>query len=137
MSWLESELREQPAALARLLERQGEQALELGAVFRREDVRYILIASRGSPSNAARAAPELGEYAAGSGATVVARGVNYATAHEIALKIRELSGLVVEAYSPADLMHGPIAAIQPGWPIVLVAPTGPAHESVAQIVPAL
>ena len=46
------------------------------------------------------------------GATVVARGVNYGTAFEIALKIRELSGLVVEAYSPADLMHGPIAAIR-------------------------
>ena len=48
------------------------------------------------------------------GATVVARGVNYGTAFEIALKIRELSGLVVEAYSPADLMHGPIAAIRRG-----------------------
>src|SRR5439155_22338916 len=67
----------------------------------------------------------LGEYADCSGATVVARGVNYATAHEIALKGRELSGLVVEAYSPADLMHGPIGAIRPGWPVVLVAPTGP------------
>ena len=64
------------------------------------------------------------------GATVVARGVNYGTAFEIALKIRELSGLVVEAYSPADLMHGPIAAIQPGWPVIVVAPTGPARPSV-------
>ena len=44
---------------------------------------------------------------------------------------------MVEAYSPADLMHGPIAAIQPGWPVVVVAPTGPAHESVAELVPAL
>ena len=34
-------------------------------------------------------------------------------------------------------MHGPIAAIRPGWPVVLVAPTGPAHESVAQTLPAL
>src|SRR5436305_7873836 len=59
MSWLESELREQPAALARLLERQGEHALELGSVFRRDDVRYILIASRGSSSNAARYAQYL------------------------------------------------------------------------------
>ena len=71
------------------------------------------------------------------GATVVARGVNYGTAFEIALKIRELSGLVVEAYSPADLMHGPIAAIQPGWPVVVVAPSGPARPSVEEIVPPL
>ncbi|MGH3001040.1 MAG: SIS domain-containing protein, partial [Gaiellaceae bacterium] len=82
-------------------------------------------------------APALSQYADIIGATVVARGVNYGTAYEIALKIRELSGLMVEAYSPADLMHGPIAAIQPGWPVVVVAPTGPAHESVAELVPAL
>src|SRR5207244_5554637 len=54
VSWLESELREQPAALARLLDRQGAHAQELASVFRRDDVHYILIASRGSSSNAAR-----------------------------------------------------------------------------------
>jgi glucosamine--fructose-6-phosphate aminotransferase (isomerizing) len=79
-------------------------------------------------------APPLDEYRDSVGATVVARGVNYGTAFEIALKIRELSGLVVEAYSPADLMHGPIAAIQPGWPVIVVAPTGPARPSVEELV---
>ena len=73
----------------------------------------------------------------GAGATVVARGVNYCTAFEVALKIRELSGLVVEAYSPADLLHGPIAAIRPGWPVVAIAPTGPAYQSIADVVPTL
>src|SRR5204862_6778384 len=82
-------------------------------------------------------APPLDEYADAVGATVVARGVNYGTAFEIALKIRELSGLVVEAYSPADLMHGPIAAIREGWPVVVVAPTGPARPGGGEIVPAL
>jgi glucosamine--fructose-6-phosphate aminotransferase (isomerizing) len=79
-------------------------------------------------------APPLDEYRDAIGATVVARGVNYGTAFEIALKIRELSGLLVEAYSPADLMHGPIAAIQPRWPVIVVAPTGPAQESVEELV---
>jgi glucosamine--fructose-6-phosphate aminotransferase (isomerizing) len=79
-------------------------------------------------------APPIEEYSRAIGATVVARGVNYGTAFEIALKIRELSGLLVEAYSPADLMHGPIAAIQPDWPVILVAPTGPARPSVEEIV---
>jgi glucosamine--fructose-6-phosphate aminotransferase (isomerizing) len=78
--------------------------------------------------------PSLDGYRDAVGATVVARGVNYGTAYEIALKIRELSGLVVEAYSPADLLHGPIAAIQPGWPVVVVAPTGPARPSVEEVV---
>jgi glutamine---fructose-6-phosphate transaminase (isomerizing) len=60
------------------------------------------------------------------GGTVVARGVNYSTAFETALKIRELSGLLFEAYSGADLMHGPVAAIGAGWPVFAVAPSGPA-----------
>jgi glucosamine--fructose-6-phosphate aminotransferase (isomerizing) len=81
--------------------------------------------------------PSLEEYRDAVGLTVVARGVNYGTGFEIALKIRELSGLVTEAYSPADLMHGPIAAIQPDWPVVVVAPSGPARPSVEEIVPPL
>jgi glucosamine--fructose-6-phosphate aminotransferase (isomerizing) len=270
VSWLETELREQPAALERLLDRQGDRAREIAAIFGREDVKYVLIASRGSSGNAARyaqylmgrahrvpvmfatpslytiyeqpprlegavvvgisqsgaspdvasvlaearrqgrptvaltnapdsplareadavllleageeravaatktylnslgaiamlfaaadgpvaeaelarmpsvleeqielsiaTAPPLEEYADAVGATVVARGVNYGTAFEIALKIRELSGLVVEAYSPADLMHGPIAAIREGWPVIVVAPTGPARPSMEGLV---
>jgi glucosamine--fructose-6-phosphate aminotransferase (isomerizing) len=59
VSVLERELLEQPAALGRLLERQGEHAEELGALLRRDDVRYLLIASRGSSSNAARYAQYL------------------------------------------------------------------------------
>jgi glucosamine--fructose-6-phosphate aminotransferase (isomerizing) len=270
VSWLESELRAQPEALARLLDRQGDHAREVARVFAGDDVKYILVASRGSSSNAARyaqyllgrahrvpvmfatpslytiyeqpprldgavvvgisqsgaspdvasvlaearrqgrptlaltnapesplareadsvlsleageeravaatktylnslgavamlfaavdgpvaeaelaampelleeqitlsfdTAPPLDEYRGAIGATVVARGVNYGTAFEIALKIRELSGLVVEAYSPADLMHGPIAAIRPGWPVLVVAPSGPERPSVEELV---
>jgi glucosamine--fructose-6-phosphate aminotransferase (isomerizing) len=272
MSWLEAELREQPQALARLLERQEDAARAAAGVFRRSEIRYILIASRGSSSNVARYAqyllgrahrvpvmfatpslytiyeqpprldgamvlgisqsgaspdvvavvaeardqgcptlaitndtasplactaeavldleagreqavaatktylnslgavallftaigddavareelarmpealdaqirlslgpdaPPLDEYRDAIGATVVARGVNYGTGYEIALKIRELTGLVTEAYSPADLMHGPIAAVQEGWPVIVVAPSGPARPSVEEVV---
>jgi len=51
---LELELREQPEALERLIREQGATAKELGALLRRRDVRYLLIASRGSSSNVAR-----------------------------------------------------------------------------------
>jgi len=262
---LERELREQPEALERLLETQRDTAKRIGALFARDDVKYILIASRGSSSNAARYAqyvlgrahrvpvafatpslytlyeqpprldgalvigisqsgrsPDVKEVieearrqgrptvavtndiasplAAASdevlaleagdelavaatktyvnslgavallfalstgdsgaltelervpaqlavqierswddaraldrlegidGGTVIARGVNYATSFEIALKIRELSGLLFESYSAADLMHGPVAAIAEGWPVVAVAPRGPALQ---------
>ncbi len=68
------------------------------------------------------------------GGTVVARGVNYGTSFEIASKIRELSGLLFEAYSAADLMHGPVAAVAPGWPVFAVAPSGPACASIAEAI---
>jgi glucosamine--fructose-6-phosphate aminotransferase (isomerizing) len=68
------------------------------------------------------------------GGTVVARGVNFGTAFEIALKMRELSGLLFEAYSAADLMHGPVAAIREGWPVLAVAPSGPANASMKEAI---
>jgi len=55
---------------------------------------------------------------------VVGRGYNYATAFEIALKLKELTYMVVEPYSSADFRHGPIALVEPGFPVLLVAPTG-------------
>jgi glucosamine--fructose-6-phosphate aminotransferase (isomerizing) len=261
MSWVEAELREQPAALERFLAAESAQAAEIARGLVREDVRYLLIVSRGSSSNVARymqylfgtvnrlpvafatpslytvydAPPELGPAAAigisQSGASpdvvavltearkqnrptlaitndpksplaqaadwvlplhageeravaatktylnsiaavallstvavgdkrrlrdlqaipgpvrdqierslaaaggldryrdvesgsVIARGVNYGTAFEIALKIRELSGAPFEAFSSADLLHGPIAAVKSGRPAIVIAPSG-------------
>jgi glucosamine--fructose-6-phosphate aminotransferase (isomerizing) len=43
--------------------------------------------------------------------TVVGRGLDYATAHETALKVRELGGVPAEAFSLPDLLHGPVAAL--------------------------
>ena len=273
-SHLEQELREQPEALARLIEKQRGYAEQVRDLFRRDDVQYILIASRGSSSNAARYAQyllgrahrvpvafatpslftlygqpprldgalvigisqsgkspdvvevvtearrqgrptvaltndpssplglaadgvlkleagdehavaatktyvnslgavallfatstadsqaldelerapgqlarqldrswpdvaELDQFGEVEGGTVIARGINYCTSFEIALKIRELSGLFFESYSAADLMHGPVAAIAAGWPVVAVAPVGPAFDAMAEAVDAV
>src|SRR6266540_3444104 len=54
MSWVEAELREQPAALERFLAAESAQAPEIVRGLLREDVRYLLIVSRGSSSNVAR-----------------------------------------------------------------------------------
>ena len=43
--------------------------------------------------------------------TMLGRGLDFAAAFETALKVRELSGKPAEAFSPPDLMHGPVAAI--------------------------
>jgi glutamine---fructose-6-phosphate transaminase (isomerizing) len=53
---------------------------------------------------------------------VVGRGFAYSTAHETALKLRELSGIPAEAFSPPDLLHGPVAALDRGTALWLVAP---------------
>jgi glucosamine--fructose-6-phosphate aminotransferase (isomerizing) len=55
---------------------------------------------------------------------VLGRGYNYATAFEIALKLKELNYLIAEPYSSADFMHGPIAVIGSGFPALVVAPNG-------------
>jgi len=55
---------------------------------------------------------------------VIGRGFNYGTAFEVALKVKELTRLVIEPYSSADFLHGPISILEPGFPIILVAPTG-------------
>src|SRR3954453_16691645 len=54
MSWVETELREQPAALERFLAAETAHATEIARGLVRDDVRYLLIASRGSSSNVAR-----------------------------------------------------------------------------------
>jgi glucosamine--fructose-6-phosphate aminotransferase (isomerizing) len=82
-------------------------------------------------------ASALDAYAAINGGTVVARGINYGNSFEIALKIRELSGLLFEAWSAADLMHGPVAAVAPGWPVIALAPSGPALPSMEAAIGAL
>ncbi len=52
------------------------------------------------------------------------RGFNYATACEISLKVKELTYIASEGYSEADFRHGPIAVIDRGHPVILVAPLG-------------
>jgi glutamine---fructose-6-phosphate transaminase (isomerizing) len=54
----------------------------------------------------------------------IGRGYNYCTAFEISLKIKELCYVVGQEYSEADFRHGPIAIINQGFPVIVVAPAG-------------
>jgi glucosamine--fructose-6-phosphate aminotransferase (isomerizing) len=55
---------------------------------------------------------------------VIGRGYNYASAFELALKLKELTYTIAEPYSSADFLHGPLALIENGFPVIVVAPTG-------------
>jgi glucosamine--fructose-6-phosphate aminotransferase (isomerizing) len=52
---------------------------------------------------------------------VTGRGLAYAAALETALKIKESARVHAEGLSSADLLHGPIAAVDAGLPVLLVA----------------
>lgn len=65
---------------------------------------------------------------------VIARGFNYATAFEIALKLKELTYCEATPYSSADFMHGPFAILERGFPLIVAAPGGAMLPSVAELV---
>ncbi len=67
----------------------------------------------------------------------LARGMNFCTAKECALKMAECCYVVPSPFSTADFMHGPIATTDHGFPCFVVAPTGKALDSVRTVVAAL
>jgi glucosamine--fructose-6-phosphate aminotransferase (isomerizing) len=55
---------------------------------------------------------------------VVGRGLAYANAYELALKLMETCYVVAERFSSADFLHGPLAMIERHFPVILFAPPG-------------
>lgn len=64
---------------------------------------------------------------------VLGRGLNYCTALEIALKMKETSYVVADPYSAADFLHGPVAIVEPGFPVLLFVPPGRAFAGLRQV----
>lgn len=67
-------------------------------------------------------------------AVVVGRGLNYANAFEFALKLMETCYVVAERFSSADFLHGPIAMVEPNFPVFVFAPAGVTWQSIGGIV---
>jgi glucosamine--fructose-6-phosphate aminotransferase (isomerizing) len=65
---------------------------------------------------------------------VTARGYNYATARETALKLMETTYVVAHAFSGADLLHGPMAMIDRGFPVLAIAPSGPGATALRPVL---
>jgi len=58
------------------------------------------------------------------------RGYNYPVALEGALKLKEISYIHAEGLPAAEIKHGPIALIQEGMPVVVIAPSGSQYDKI-------
>lgn len=64
---------------------------------------------------------------------VIGRGLGLAIAQEAALKLKETSGIQAEAFSSAEVRHGPMELIERDYPLLVFAPPGPEQESLLQL----
>ena len=60
----------------------------------------------------------------------IGRHVNYPIALEGALKLKEISYIHAEGYAAGEMKHGPIALVDDGVPVVVVAPRGASYDKI-------
>jgi glucosamine--fructose-6-phosphate aminotransferase (isomerizing) len=82
------------------------------------------------PAIAAAAA----EFATIARALSIGRGLNFANALEFGLKLMETCYVVAERFSAADLMHGPIAMVESGFPVFVFSPGGVTWPSISDVI---
>jgi glucosamine--fructose-6-phosphate aminotransferase (isomerizing) len=69
--------------------------------------------------------PALAELAHASSLYVIGRGIGLGAAYEVALKLKETCRLHAEAFSAAEVLHGPVALVGPGFPVLAFAQDDP------------
>jgi glucosamine--fructose-6-phosphate aminotransferase (isomerizing) len=67
-------------------------------------------------------------------ALVLARGYEYATAREWALKLKELARVFADPYSAADFEHGPLALLEPAVPVLAMVRPGPTATTLVALL---
>ncbi len=80
-----------------------------------------------SSSAAPPATEAIATLAQASSLFVVGRGATHAIAAEAALKLKETSAIHAEAFSSAEVLHGPAGIIGPGFPVLAFAPSDAAR----------
>jgi glutamine---fructose-6-phosphate transaminase (isomerizing) len=64
---------------------------------------------------------------------VIGRGLGLAIAQEAALKLKETSGIQAEAFSSAEVRHGPMELIDRDFPLLIFAPRGPEQAGLVRL----
>ena len=62
------------------------------------------------------------EFIDAKGSMFLGRGFSFPVALEGALKLKELSYLHAEGYPAGEMKHGPLALIEEGLPVIVIAP---------------
>lgn len=70
-------------------------------------------------------------------AFIIGRGPGLGVAAEMALKLKEVAGLHAEAFSAAEVHHGPKAAIGPDSPVIVLGAEDAAQASLADVAESL
>ncbi len=70
------------------------------------------------------------QFAHKNNALFLGRGVNFPTALEGALKLKEISYIHAEGYPAAEMKHGPIALIDENMPVVVIATKDPIYDKI-------
>jgi glucosamine--fructose-6-phosphate aminotransferase (isomerizing) len=65
---------------------------------------------------------------------VVGRGLSYANAYELALKLMETCYVVAERFSSADFLHGPLAMVERHFPVIFFAPGGVMLDGIRELI---
>jgi len=65
---------------------------------------------------------------------VLGRGYNLATAYELSLKMRETSYIRAQPFASPDFVHGPIAIIEEGYPVIAFANQGAVLPSILEVI---
>jgi len=64
---------------------------------------------------------------------VIGRGLGLPVAMEAALKFKETCGIQAEAFSGAEVQHGPMRLIEEGYPLLIFAPRGPEQQGLLEL----
>lgn len=73
-----------------------------------------------------------GELTEGNSLFILGRGPSFAIANEAALKFKETCAMHAESYSAAEVMHGPLALVRPGFPVLALAARDASEPSIAE-----
>ena len=68
------------------------------------------------------------EFISAKGSMFLGRGSSFPIALEGALKLKELSYLHAEGYPAGEMKHGPLALIEEGLPVIVIAPKDKYYE---------